>query len=992
MDFHQLLQEQIKVHLTREISENSEFESFLKAINDSYLTFEKDKYTGKRIFQERDKVNSMKNQYKDKWNDSFNTIADNRNSGSVTVGSDYKKDKAVQNQLDRTIGLLRIVLDSIQSGILVEDENRKVLFVNQKFCEMFLIEELPENMTGTDCVALEEHCKTIFKKQDIFTERTREIIADKKRTTSELLETVTEGFLQREYLPVVIEEEHKGHLWKYVNITQKIKTRTLLEQSEERSRLIMNASLNAIISIDCDDKIIFWNKPATTIFGWESDEVIGKELSEIIIPPQYVESHKRGMSHYMKTGEGPVLNRHFQITGLNKQGVEFPIEISIIPVKQNGETFFCSFIQDISERKKAEDNLKSQEEKYRNIIANMNLGLMVVDNEEVIQFANQSFLDISGYGMEEILGKKASSIFKSEENQEIMQSKIEMRKQGGSDVYQMPVKNKNGQLRWWTIGEAPEFDDTGTLVGSIGIHLDVTEQKQMEIDLQKEKIKAQEASKAKETFLANMSHEIRTPLNAIIGFLRELDKEEMTEIQKNYIQNSSIASKHLLAIINNVLDISKIEAGEMSLEYEDFIFEHTIMNVHKVLETKAVEKGLTFSSTISKSVHPVLKGDALRLEQILFNLVGNALKFTNEGKVSVNCEVLSDEQDYQNLCIAVQDTGIGIEKDFVDSIFRKFSQEGKAITRKFGGTGLGMAITKELIQLMDGRIEVESNKNEGTLIQIFLRFQKGNEENLKISIIDEKEISIDNISVLLVEDNDLNRMVAQNSLRYYNCRVTEAVNGVKALEVLKEKAFDVILMDIQMPEMDGIETTKIIRNELKLTTPIIALTANAFKTEVERCREVGMDDYITKPFEEDMMIETIAKHVGKSHYFQSAKKEKTEVATTLYNLNSLYDLSTDDDEFVSTVMKMFIEQTPLMLDKTEQRIEENDFMGVYQVMHEMKPSIEILGIVSIMDTVKELERKAKETQEKDEIVRLFKLVNQTLRETVEQMKQDDLCK
>ena len=754
----------------------------------------------------------------------------------------------------------------------------------------------------------------------------------------------------------------------------------------------MNASLNAIITIDCDDKIIFWNKPATTIFGWESDEVIGKSLSDTIIPPQYVESHKRGMSHYMKTGEGPVLNRQFQITGLNKQGIEFPIEISIIPIKQNGETFFCSFIQDISERKKAEDNLKSQEEKYRNIIANMNLGLMVVDNDEVIQFANQSFLDISGYEMEEILGKKASSLFISEENLEIMQSKIEMRKQGGSDVYQMPVKNKKGELRWWTIGGAPEFDDTGKLVGSIGIHLDVTEQKQMEIDLQNEKIKAQEASKAKETFLANMSHEIRTPLNAIIGFLRELDKEEMTDMQKKYIQNSSIASKHLLAIINNVLDISKIEAGEMSLEYEDFVFEHTIMNVHKVLETKAAEKDLAFASTISDSVYPVLKGDALRLEQILFNLVGNALKFTNEGKVSVHCEVLEEDQDYQELCITVQDTGIGIEKDFVDSIFRKFSQEDKAVTRKFGGTGLGMAITKELVQLMDGKIEVESNKNEGTTIQLLLRFQKGNEENLKINNIQEKEISIDNITVLLVEDNDLNRMVAQNSLRYYNCRVTEAVNGVKALEILKEKQFDIILMDIQMPEMDGIETTKRIRNDLKLATPIIALTANAFKTEIERCREVGMDDYITKPFEEDVMIETIAKHVGKSHYFPNLKKEKSETVATLYNLNSLYDLSKDDDDFVSTVMKMFIEQTPSMLDKAGQKIEENDFMGVYHVMHEMKPSIEILGIVSILDVVKELEIKAKQTQEKDEISRLFRLAEQTLRQAVEQMKLDDLCK
>ncbi len=948
MDLHELLDKQVKKHLTPEFTENNELKSFLKTINDSYLDFERDKYLNEQI----------------------------------------RKRKETETRLSSTVELLKTLLESLQSGILVEDENRKIVFTNKKFCDMFSIPMLPEHMIGEHYINSEEHCKSLFKESENFSTRVNEIIAEKKIVTNELFQTVDGKFLEREYIPIFINNEYKGHLWKYANVTQRIQTHNLLEQSEERSRLIMNASLNAIITIDVDGKIIFWNNPAKTIFGWEKEEVIGKVLSEIIIPEQYVEAHNRGMKHYMKTGDGPVLNKHFEITGLKRNGTEFPIEISIIPIKQNGELFFCSFIQDISERKNAENNLKSQEEKYRNIIANMNLGLMVVDNDEVIQFANQSFLSISGFEMDEILGKKASQLFISEENLEIMKAKSEMRKEGISDVYQMPVKNKKGELRWWTIGGAPEYDDTGKLVGSIGIHLDITEQKQLEIDLEKEKVKAQEASKAKEAFLANMSHEIRTPLNAIIGFLRELEKQDVTEIQKSYIENSTIASKHLLAIISNVLDMSKIESGEMSLDYEDFVFENTIKNVVKVLQPKAEQKRLKLTTNISKNIHKVLKGDALRLEQILFNLIGNALKFTHHGQVTVSCEVIKDSNTSQELSISISDTGIGIDKSFVDFIFSKFSQEDKEITRKFGGTGLGMAITKELVQLMEGNIEVESEKNVGTTIRINLNLKKGNQKNIKREHTEKKSIRIDNISVLLVEDNDLNRMVAQNSLKYFNCKVVEATNGIEALEILRKQKFDVILMDIQMPEMDGIEATKIIRNELKLSIPIIALTANAFKTEIEKCREAGMDDYITKPFDENSMIETIAKHVTENNTLLS----ENETNNKLYNLNSLYDLDKGNEGFIDSMLEMFVEQTIEILEKVKEKIASNDFMEVYHLVHEMKPSIQMFGIVSMVDKVKELEKLAREAQDKEQITSLFKSINSTLREVVSQMQKNELCK
>lgn len=1012
MDFNKLLEEQIQKHLSIEFSENKEVKSFLKVISESYFAFEKEKYLMSHAFQETEKKNYVvneslrnENEFKkgsidylyeilegnDENHSNINGEKKELHSISKYLSEQIRKRKETEHSLSRTVELLKTLLANLPAGILMEDENRNVLFTNKSFCDVFSIAIPPEAMMGVDCSNLEEQYKGLFEESVIFIARIKAILTKKEIVTNELLETVDGRFLERDYIPIFIDNVFEGHLWRYTDVTRRMQTQNLLEQSEKRGRLIMNASLNAIITIDSNGIITFWNNQAEIVFGWKKEEALGKVLSEMIIPHRYIEAHNMGMKHYMKTGEGSVLNKQFEITGINRTGNEFPIEIAILPVKQNGEIFFCSFIQDISERKKAEESLKSQEEKYRNIIANMNLGLIEVDNNEIIQFANQNFASISGFEIEELLGKNASELLAFEENSEIMNFQKELRKNGISDIYQVPIKNKKGELRWWAISGAPEFDNTGKLVGSIGIHLDVTEQKQLEIDLEKEKVKAQEASRAKEAFLANMSHEIRTPLNAIIGFLRELEKQELTELQKKYIENSSIASKHLLAIINNVLDISKIEADEMSLDYEDFVFENTVTNVINVLHSKAEQKGLILTANISKDIHKVLNGDALRLEQILFNLIGNALKFTHKGIISVDCEVVNNTDTSQELSILISDTGIGMDKKFLDTIFNKFSQEDKAITRRFGGTGLGMAITNEFVQLMNGKIDIESEKNKGTTIQLNLSFTKGNENNLNKIHVDKELIRIDNISVLLVEDNYLNRMVAQNSLRYFNCKVTEAENGLVALEILRRQKFDVILMDIQMPEMDGIEAAKIIRSVLKLSTPIIALTASAFKTEIEKCREAGMDDYIIKPFDEKIMIETIARLV-RNNAVLLFEDTKSTITSKLYNLNSVYDLSRGDSDFMDSMIRVFVEKTTVVLEEIEQKIVKNDFVEVSRLIHEIKPSIEIFEINSIFDDIKTLEKMAKETQDKEKIALLFESINKTLQQVVVQMHENELCK
>jgi PAS domain S-box-containing protein len=903
-----------------------------------------------------------------------------------TFIQDITKRKEAEKQLYKNASFLNNLLANMHSGVLVFDDDNKVLFINQRFCDLRKIKQPIENLIGKDAHELISKYFITAIDSIKYEDRILDIMKSKQIIKGEVIENQDGQYIERDYIPIKISSEETIHLWKIEDITQRMMNQRLLKQSEIRSKLIMNASLNAIVTIDINEKITFWNYQATTIFGWTRKEMANKNMSEIILPQQYIDPTTNEIKEYKKINDIHNLKKPLELKGITKKGKEIILELNVIPIKANDEMFFCASIQDISERKEAEYIRKIQEEKYQNIITNMNIGLLEVDNTQHIQYANQSFATMSGYELKELIGKKPSDFFNFGENLDVIKSKTDSREQASSDLYQISIKNKRGELKWWAISGAPNYDNKGDLIGSIGIHLDITEQKQLEIDLEIEKTNAIESSKAKEVFLANMSHEIRTPLNAIIGFLRELDKQELTELQKKYINNSTTASKHLLAIINNILDISKIEAGEMSLENEDFVFEKSISTVSTVLQPMLEQKGLEFKISISKEIEKVLKGDTLRLQQILFNLVGNAIKFTDIGSISINCEVVNNNPFSQELQISISDTGIGMESSYLDNIFNKFSQEDKATTRKYGGTGLGLSITKELVRLMNGRIEIESEKNVGTTIRFYIHFQKGNKENIENLNVENITPRIDNISILLVEDNYLNRMVAQNTLQYYNCKVIEAENGLEAIEILKKNKFDIILMDIQMPQMGGIEATEIIRKKLFITTPIIAFTANAFKTEIDKCKKAGMDDFVTKPFDEDILIETIAKYTVN----KNLPKPESLQTDKHYNLSSLYNLSKGNTEFVTKMITIFVEQTTDSLNKITTAINLNNFVEASRLIHKIRPSVESLEITTIIKELKHLEKITKETSDKEQISALFYTIKEILDQAIVQLTENEL--
>ncbi|MDN5396060.1 MAG: PAS domain S-box protein, partial [Chryseobacterium sp.] len=510
----------------------------------------------------------------------------------------------LEKDLSRTVEILKKLLANLQSGILMEDEKRQIIFTNDLFCKMFNIPVPADDMIGIDCTNSAEESKALFTNEDHFVQRINEILKEKKIVTNELLETKNGRFLERDYIPIFINDYYKGHLWKYNDITERVVIQNQLRQSEERNRMIMDSAMSAIIITNHKGQITFWNKSAASTFGWTKEEVEGEKIIEKIFPKADKMLYKS------------MLNKQVERSIIKKNGEELTVEISVIAVEQDNNKYYCYFIKDISERKRGEDQLRRQEEKYRNIIANMNLGLLEVDNNETIRYANQSFCDVSGYDPEELIGKSPSQLFVyGDNNLEFVKEQIQLRKKGVSSVYQLPVKNKRGEIRWWAISGAPNYDDNGNQLGSIGIHLDVTDQKKLEEELKQEKAKALEASKAKEVFLANMSHEIRTPLNAIIGFLRELKRIGINPTQKQFVENSYNASQHLLSIINNILDISKIESGEMSLESKSFSLQESIENVITILQPKAKQKKLQLYAVFSKSLAPTQKGDSLKIEQ-----------------------------------------------------------------------------------------------------------------------------------------------------------------------------------------------------------------------------------------------------------------------------------------------------------------------------------------------------------------------------------------
>jgi signal transduction histidine kinase/CheY-like chemotaxis protein len=423
-------------------------------------------------------------------------------------------------------------------------------------------------------------------------------------------------------------------------------------------------------------------------------------------------------------------------------------------------------------------------------------------------------------------------------------------------------KRSGMQARLW--GVIMGIIACGLLVFAFWYILNLSSRQQKMITyLNESERKIKEASSLKEQFLANMSHEIRTPMNAIIGFTNILKRTNLEAEQRKYVQNIHSAGENLLALINDILDLSKIEAGMIQIEETNFSLRSLVSSISAMFDEKIKEKGLYLKTEVSEEVPDILTGDAVRLTQILVNLLSNGIKFTEVGGVQITIGVIKLEQENVKLRIKVIDSGIGIAEEKQDAIFERFQQAEAETTRRYGGTGLGLSIVKQLVELQGGTLTLKSKPGKGSEFIIEIEYKLPDEEKMLSDALAAAEInsvSLNEIRVLIAEDNPMNQQLIKHLMKNWAIDHTIVNNGAEVIEALNKKNFSLILMDIQMPEMDGYTTTSVIRNELHSQIPIIAMTAHAMMGEKEKCIQLGMNDYISKPLKETILYNIIAQY------------------------------------------------------------------------------------------------------------------------------------
>ncbi|MBF0195583.1 MAG: CHASE domain-containing protein [Magnetococcales bacterium] len=434
-------------------------------------------------------------------------------------------------------------------------------------------------------------------------------------------------------------------------------------------------------------------------------------------------------------------------------------------------------------------------------------------------------------------------------------------------------------IKWISISTEPIFDENSKqVIEVLSTFHDITDRKNKEKELLKARADADAANRAKSDFLANMSHEIRTPMNAIIGLNHLALSKPMPPDQLKYQEKIGTAAKSLLRLINDILDFSKIEAGKLDIVHEDFLIEKVLQDLHSIVDVKCQEKGLTFSVNMSEPIPP-LNGDSLRLGQVLTNLTSNAIKFTELGEVSLVVGVEKESNEEIEIRFVVSDTGIGMNQEQVDKLFQPFHQADSTITRKYGGTGLGLIISKRLVELMGGEIQVKSEFGEGSHFIFTARFRKStNELHQCTEKITENQASelLAGVHLLLVEDNEINQQVAQELLEKIGVEVTIANNGKESVEIVADKKFDGVLMDLQMPVMDGLKASREIRkNSDHSILPIIAMTANAMTGDREKCLNAGMQDHISKPINPEVLYETLVQWIKPESIKLLSQKSKS---------------------------------------------------------------------------------------------------------------------
>ncbi|OIP81645.1 MAG: hypothetical protein AUK44_09530 [Porphyromonadaceae bacterium CG2_30_38_12] len=886
--------------------------------------------------------------------------------------------KKSENSSAQERKLLRTIIDNVPVCIYAKDLKFRKTLVNAHELKQFGFNDESEVLGKTDTELYGESVGADTQVED------SKVMIDGKSILDEEKHLGNGIWALISKLPLRDESDKiVGMVGISVNFTEHKKYREQLEVFNH----IFNDLSDAIQVSYEDGRLFYLNKIASQRLGIEPDEIWKFHVWDFETVFAHQEDWQQHVDFLKK-------NKMVTIEGVNINqvtGDTIPVEVTVKYLVINETGFVVATSRDISERRKHELELQSSYERLNELSKQSKTFAWEIDTNGTFTFMSPIVEIVLGYTPAEMIGKMHFYDILSIDNRTKVTKEafgiIADRKEAFN--YEKVALCKDNTPIWLLTNCAPMYNEKGVYIGYRGSDTDISEQKKLQSKLEKARFDAEKSAKAKELFLTNMSHEIRTPLNVIIGMIREIGKENLLKSQQTYLKHAESSAYHLLSIINNVLDMSKIEAGEFVLDHKDFNMSAMLSNIGSILKSRASSKKINFDVVSNDNIARALRGDSLRLSQVLINLLGNAIKFTDQGFVNLTVRLVEENAEYQKIRFEVSDSGIGMSEEFLNNIFNKFTQENDHSNRSHEGTGLGMSISKEIVELMGGSIEIASEKGRGTSMAFELIFMLGSEDNLIRIDRTTRNFDISGTKVLVVEDNEMNRFIAHQSLMQAKCVIDEAGNGLEAIEKLKTNHYDIVLMDIQMPEMDGVEATKIIRNDMNIQVPIIALTANAFKHDIDLYLSIGMDDFLIKPYKEEELFSKIESNCRlEKHQTQLAKNDdvqsihsdsvQSNETGVLYKLDQLQIIANGDQKFVDTMLDMFEKIASDTIFKMSNALVSSDIDSIKQLAHKIKPSLDNMGITILYDDIRTLENFNLKTNCPDTLRQKVQFVNATL--------------